>query len=333
MQSSFNKSQQLNYSNCKLSPIMFYPDTIHREKSEFFNIDNRNRVTFLQSSLISGKVGMVEPNLTNEFYDRLKNLQTPLGESSNIGSKKSGRESSQKKEEFSVRKIMPTFDLPWNTRNLTLNSNQNFKNNNNFTLKTNQNSAFRNPNMGRNFDPIKRIVTPEARIQSEINKSQFNHIQIPETNFFNNSTSNNIPQVFSSILRSRKAENCSNDVENISRYNGFNSRNLIENNNNKNDGFLRNNLNLTIINNNNYNLNDNFNERKKKQGRFRRQVQSSENSSSDNVKLDEWKPKNNFKANDRDEKKEQNIVRNEKHSKAKNNWKKVIEICRGKIKN
>jgi hypothetical protein len=336
MQSSFNKSQQLNYSNCKLSPIMFYPDTIHREKSDFFNIDNRNRVAFLQSSLISGKMGMVEPNLTNQFYARLKDLTTPLGEDSNMNSKKSGKENSQKKEEFSVRKIMPTFDLPWNTRNLTLNSNQNFKINNNFTLKTNQNSAFRNPNLGRNLEPIKRIVTPESRIPTEIYKNQFNNIQIPETNFFNNCTTNNIPQVFSSILKGRKTDIGLNDVENISRHNGLNSRNLIDNNNNnnfKNERFPRNNLNLTIINNNNYNLKNHFDERKKKPGRGRRQNQLSENSSCEHDKGDEWKPGNYFKGKDRVKNQEETVIKNEQRSKGKNNWKKVIEICRGKIRN
>jgi hypothetical protein len=335
MQSSFNKSQQLNYSNCKLSPIMFYPDTIHRDKSDFFNIDNRNRVTFLQSSMISGKMGIVEPNLSNQFYAKLKNMATPLGEYSIMNSKKSGKENSQKREDTFVKKIMPTFELPWNTRNISFNSNQNFKMTNNFGLRTNQNSAFRSHNLGRNFEAFNKNSTPESRISSEINHNQTNNnIHDAGNNFVSNNISKNKPQVFSSILKARKAEHIIYKEDSISIYNNVNNGNFQNNNNyknnNDNENYLRNNLNLTIINNNNYNLKNVVKKRKTKAGKARNQTELSEISSCEKYnQKDDWKPTNNLKRNNKCRNLERKVKTNKQRSKEKNNWKKVIEICRG----
>jgi hypothetical protein len=339
MQNSINKSQHLDYSNCKLSPILFYPDTIQREKNYFF-VDNRNRL-FLQSSLVSRKIGIIEPNLGSQYYDKLKDMATPHIKDSILNSKKSNN-CPKGEENSAVKRSFSSFDHPWNTKNMTFNSNQNFKaiTSNNFVKNIN-NSAFVQHKYDNNINP-KSNLPCENRNRRDL--TQFNSFQkqLESTPNFMYGGSSARPQVFSSILNVKKVENVISDDVPISNYNNFNfNYNNFEKKFNGNEKYGRaqnnhnhqnnmNNVNVTIINNNNYNLNNiarNVNAKNRKAGRGKKRSVSVEV---------EFNP-------DRKEEKEymeikpskkgiRNLTNNEeiKEEKSKKrNWKKIIEICRG----
>jgi hypothetical protein len=316
MQQSINKSQQLNYSNCKLSPIIFYPDTIQRDKKNLFNLDNRNRLTFLQSSKMSGIIGIIEPDLSTVYYNKLKDLATPLGKESNQFSIKSAKQNSKNGEGSSLKKFMPTFNYPWNTRNITFDSNKNFKLGTNPMARTNRDSAFKNLILADRTENNSKIECFEGKPQGEITRPNF---QANPTAFQNN-LSNVKPQVYSSILKIKKVENVIYDDVPVTNY--HNEKNKI--NYCRKEKNVGNNVNLTIINNNNFNV-KNITKIEKRRGRKSKKTNQTDEMkiSSDDFENDEWMP-NNF--NDHLGRVKVKSIQNKTK-----NWKKVIEICNGKL--
>lgn len=326
MQNSINKSQQLDYSNCKLSPILFYPETIQRDKNDFF-LDNRNRLLFLQSSMVSGKMGIIEPNLGTQYFAKLKDIATPNISDSKLNSKWS-KNALRKDENSAFKRSFSSFEHPWNTRNMTFNSNQNFKAlcSNNFVNNMNNNSSIINHNHEINCNN-KKSLSGDDRNRRETNEYESFQKQLESTpNFLNNSNAR--PQVFSSILKIRKVENViTNDVP-ISNYNNFNYN--AENKYIRDEKYdkAQNNVNLTIINNNNFNMKKVIkNDKKRKGGKDKKRWDSAEKLSEES-----YGEENEIKLTTKNRRcSMKNEIGKEDISKRKGNWKKVIEICRGKI--
>jgi len=332
MQNSTNKSQQLNYSHCKLSPILFYPETIQRERNDVFNLDNRSRIAFLQSSMLSGKMGIIEPNLGNYYYNKLKNLSTPYAEDSILNSKKSGKESSRRKDENSVKKTIQTFEHQWNTRNIKFNSNEDFKSVVNLPPKVNRPSAFQ---LEKTLGEAKKISSAEGRQSTESNRNNYAKNQVKSSVL--NNTNNIRPQVFSSILKVTKDENVTpinaqfDDYGNNLDYK-FKSF--------KNEKLGNNNLNLTIINNNNFNLKNVITNERVRGRKGQNNKQAQKNKRNEHLKnpsntternYNEWRlqSRNNMIDGVKDD---HNAKRGRDTTKQNGkNWKKVIEICKGKI--
>ena len=318
MQNSMNKSQQLNYSNCKLSPILFYPETIQRERNDVFNLDNRSRIAFLQSSMLSGKMGIIEPNLGNYYYNKLKNLSTPHAEDSIFNSKKSGKESSRKKDENSVKKTLQTFDHPWNTRNIKFNSNEDFKSAVNLAPRLSRPSAFQ---LGKTLGGVNKNSSAEGRQSTESNQRNYAQNQVKSCVL--NNTNNLRPQVFSSILKVTKEENVITKNANAT-FDDYGNNLNYKYKNFKNEKF-GNNLNLTIINNNNFNLKNVITNEPGRGRKGQKNKQPLKKQRKEHLK-------NPSNANERDYVEDQYVKRgNDSTKQTGKNWKKVIEICKGKI--